>query len=170
MVRKSLVRMALAFAVFGGLLGPALAEDPKTLTPTAIELKSEPCGDGWTRWDSIGNVEGAMTYRERITALAANDNDIWVGTSYDRLLNRHEDKWTLQGRLDGIQITGIAVESASKVWLSTSDGIRRLEREADQPWRINEFRDYYEGHPSFVSGGYIPGEDAVRLWGYVDDW
>lgn len=169
MVRKTLVRIALAFAVCGGMTGSVLGDDPPTLVPTAIELKSEPCGDGWTRWDSIGNVEGAMTYRERITALAANQDEIWVGTSYGRLLTRQEDKWTLQGRLDGIQITGIAVENAGKVWLSTSDGIRRLERESDQPWRINEFRDYYEGHPSFVSGGYIPGENAVRLWGYVDD-
>lgn len=132
---KCVVAWGLTVAVFSGLLGPALAEDPKTLAPTAIELKSEPCGDGWTRWDSIGNAEGVVTYRERITALAANQDDIWVGTSYGRLLTRQEDKWTLQGRLDGIQITGIALENAGKVWLSTSDGIRRLERDADEPWR-----------------------------------
>jgi len=150
-------------------LSSALAEDPKTLTPTAIELKAEPCGDGWTRWESIGNVEGAMTYRERITALAANGSEIWVGTSIGRLLTRQEEKWTLQGRLDGIQITGITVETAGKVWLGTSDGIRRLDRNEDQPWQVTEFRYYYEGHPGFVSGAYIPGEDAVRLWGYVDD-
>ena len=55
------------------------------------------------------------------------------------------------------------------MWLSTSDGIRRLEKDGDQPWQVTEFRYYYEGHPVFVSGAYIPGEDAVRLWGYVDD-
>jgi hypothetical protein len=75
----------------------------------------------------------------------------------------------LQGQLNGIQITGIAVGGAKKVWLSTSDGVRRLAREKDEPWQVTEFRNYYEGHPSFVSGAYIPGEDAVRLWGYVDD-
>ena len=61
------------------------------------------------------------------------------------------------------------MEGADKVWLSTSDGIRRLERDGDQPWQVREFRYYYEGHPAFVSGAYMPGEDAVRLWGYVDD-
>ena len=97
MVRKSLVRIALAFAVCGAIANAALGDAPKTLAPTAIELKSEPCGDGWTRWDSIGNAEGVVTYRERITALVGNDNDVWVGTSYGRLLTRQEDKWTLQG-------------------------------------------------------------------------
>ena len=47
------------------------ADDPITLTPATIELTSTPCGDGWKRWDGIGNVEGAVAYRERLTALAA---------------------------------------------------------------------------------------------------
>jgi hypothetical protein len=60
MVRKSLVRIALAFAVCGGTISSVLGDAPPTLVPTAIELKSEPCGDGWKRWETIGNVEGAM--------------------------------------------------------------------------------------------------------------
>jgi len=55
MLCKCVVAWGLTVAVCGGLLGPALAEDPKTLAPTLIELKSEPCGDGWTWWDSIGD-------------------------------------------------------------------------------------------------------------------
>ena len=100
-----------------------------------------------------GNIEGAVN--ERITALMANGSDIWVGTCVGRLLTQHDNKWILQGQLKGIQITGIAVEGTDKVWLSTSDGIRRLEREGDQPWQVSEFRYYYEGHPAFVSGAYI---------------
>ena len=163
------MRLIVAFAVCGGISSSTLGNEPKTLIPTAIELKATPCGDGWTRWETIGDIEGALAYRERITALVANGSDVWLGTSYGRLLTRHENKWILQGQLKGIQITGIAIEGADKVWLSTSDGIRRLERDGDQPWQVKEFRYYYEGHPAFVSGGYIPGEDAVRLWGYVDD-
>lgn len=167
MFSKFHVRLIVAFAVCCGVTGSSLGDEPKTLVPTSIELKATPCGDGWKRWDSIGRIEGM--FRERITALVANDGDVWVGTSYGRLLTQQNDGWILQGRLDGIQITGIAVESADKVWLSTSDGIRRLEKDGDQPWQVKEFRYYYEGHPAFVSGAYMPGEDAVRLWGYVDD-
>jgi hypothetical protein len=77
------------------------------------------------------------------------------------------DKWTLQANLERVQVTGIAVEGPDKVWLSTSDGIRRLNRDKDAR-KLTEYHTYYQGHPSFVSGGYIPGEDSVRLWGYVD--
>lgn len=164
---KSYVRFIVAFAVSGGITGSTLGDEPKTLVPTAIELKSTPCGEGWKRWDAIGRIDGM--FRERITALVSNDGDVWVGTSYGRLLTQQKDGWILQGRLDGIQITGIAVEGAEKVWLSTSDGIRRLEKDGDQPWQVKEFRYYYEGHPAFVSVAYMPGEDAVRIWGYVDD-
>jgi hypothetical protein len=84
------------------------------------------------------------------------------------LLRFDGNRWTLEAAFDGnLQITGIAVESPNTVWLSTSDGIRRLDRSGNQ-WKLSEFRIYYQGHPGFVSGGYIPGEDAVRLWGYVD--
>jgi hypothetical protein len=85
------------------------------------------------------------------------------------LLSRQDDQWTLQGTLQGVQITGIAFEGSDKVWLSTSDGIRRLDRANERTWKVSVYRDYYEGHPSFVSVAYIPGEDAVRRWGYVDD-
>ena len=146
-----------------------LAEEVVLLRPEKLDLKSEMCGDGWQVWSGIGDLEGAVTYRERITALAAHANDVWVGTSGGRLLAFSDDGWLLQGQLKGIQVTGIAVENADKVWLSTNDGIRRLDREGQQLWKVNEFRHYYEGHPSFVSGGYIPGEDAERLWGYVDE-
>lgn len=165
MTPKSLV-WTLAITV--SVATSSRADDPITLTPTTIELTSTPCGDGWKQWESIGNIEGVVAHRERLTALVAHDNDVWVGTSFGRLLSRQDNRWTLQGTLKGIQITGIAFEQSDKVWLTTSDGIRRLEREGHQPWKVTEFREYYEGHPSFVSGGYIPGEDAERLWGYVD--
>ena len=161
--------LACALVIALSISTVSSADDPITLTPTTIELTSTPCDGGWKRWDGIGNVEGAVAYRERLTALAAHEGDVWVGTSHGRLLSRQDNQWTLQGTLQGIQITGIAFEGPDKVWLSTSDGIRRLDREGQQPWKVTEFREYYEGHPSFVSGGYIPGEDAKRLWGYVDD-
>ena len=160
---------AWALAIIVLVATSSRADDPITLTPATIELTSTPCGDGWKRWDGIGNVEGAVAYRERLTALAAHENDVWVGTSAGRLLSRQDNQWTLQGTLQGIQITGIAFEGSDKVWLSTSDGIRRLDRADERTWKVSEYREYYEGHPSFVSGAYIPGEDAVRLWGYVDD-
>lgn len=163
------VRWTVVFVVCSGIgiNCSTLGEEPKTFAPTTIELKATPCGDNWKRWESIGRIEGM--FRERITALATNDGDVWVGTSNGKLLTQRENGWILQCQLKGIQITGIAVEGTDKVWLSTSDGIRRLERGGDEHWQAQRFRYYYEGHPSFVSGGYIPGEDAVRLWGYVDD-
>ncbi len=145
------------------------ADETSKLTPSTIELKATSCGDGWKRWDGIGNVEGMVSYRERISRLAALGNEVWIGTSVGRLLSRQDSQWTLQGTLKGIQITGIAFEGPEKIWLSTSDGIRRLDQKDGQTWVVSEFQHYYEGHPSFVSGGYIPGEDAVRQWGYVDD-
>jgi hypothetical protein len=78
-----------------------------------------------------------------------------------------KDKWTLQAELKGVQITGIAFETADKLWLSTSDGIRRLSRDKEIG-QLEEYRQYYQGHPAFVSGGYIPAEDSVRPWGFVD--
>jgi hypothetical protein len=166
MIRKIL---AGTLAIIVLVATSSRADETITLTPASIELTSTPCGDGWKRWDGIGDAEGAVAYRERLTALAAQDGDVWIGTSQGRVLSRHETKWTLQGTLPGIQITGIAFEGADKVWLSTSDGVRRLDRAEKQTWKVSEYREYYEGHPSFVSGGYIPGEDAVRQWGYVDD-
>lgn len=167
MISKYHVRSLLTFIVICCVASPSLGDEPESLVPTIIELNATSCGSGWKRWESIGRIEGM--FRERITSLVSNDGDVWVGTSYGRLLTQQKDGWTLQGRLDGVQITGIAIGGSDEVWLSTNDGIRRLERDGKQPWQVKEFRHYYEGHPMFVSGAYVPGEDAVRLWGYVDD-
>ena len=66
------------------------ADDPITLTPAPMELTSTACGDGWKRWDGIGDAEGAVAYRERLTALAAQEGDVWVGRSHGQLLSRRE--------------------------------------------------------------------------------
>lgn len=158
----------LSFSIV--LIRNVTAEEPTRLVPQQIELEASPISDGWKQWGDIGDPRaGAVSHRERITALHADQNNVWVGTSRGRLLTQRAEEWILQGHLKGVQITGIAVESPDKVWLSTSDGIRQLEREKDKAWNVREYRHYYEGHPSFVSGAYLPGEDAVRLWGYVDD-
>ena len=146
-----------------------VTEEPrKLIKPRPVALSRTAAGDGWFQWGPIGTLKGFVAHRERITALSSGIGDtIWVGTSHGRLLSSESDRWTLQAELHGLQLTAIAVESPRRIWLSTSDGIRRLES-ADDQWKLTDFRQYYEGHPSFVSGGYIPGEDAVRLWGYVD--
>jgi hypothetical protein len=155
-------------AVFSLISTLASAEEAKTLAPKPITLNAKPCGEGWREWEGIGNLKGMVAYRERLTSICASAvGDVWVGTSLGRLLSMANDRWTLQADLGRLQITGIAVEEPDKVWLSTSDGIRRLSRDKDA-WRLTEYRQYYQGSPSFVSGGYIPGEDSVRLWGYVD--
>ena len=58
MFPKSHSRLAFVFVVCGGVARCALSEEPKTVVPTAIELKAPPSGDGWKRWDSIGRIEG----------------------------------------------------------------------------------------------------------------
>jgi hypothetical protein len=60
------------------------------------------------------------------------------------------------------------VEAPGRVWLSTSDGIRLLNQSEGNRWQVTAFKIYYQGQPAFVSGGYIPGVDAERLWGYVE--
>jgi hypothetical protein len=67
----------LPISIIMASFATASAEEPKSLSPTIIDLNSSPCGDGWKRWDSIGRIEGM--FRERITALVANDGDVWVG-------------------------------------------------------------------------------------------
>ncbi len=84
MFPKFHVRLIVAFVICGGFTSSGLGDEPKTLVPTAIDLKATPCGDGWTRWETIGDIEGAVAYRERITALVANGSDVWLGTSYGR--------------------------------------------------------------------------------------
>jgi len=147
----------------------ALADEPTDFGPLPISLSPTPCGEGWREWQGISNIKESWAERERITSLSAGtSNEVWVGTSHGRLLSLAGDQWTLQAHLKNVQITGISPQGTDRVWLSTSDGIRRLDRENER-WRLKVFRTYYEGHPSYVSGGYIPGEDAIRLWGYVDD-
>ena len=92
------VRLAFVFLVCGGMTITGLGDEPTTLVPTAIDLAATPCGDGWKQWETIGRIEGM--FRERITALVANDGDVWVGTSDGRLLTQHDEKWLLQGRLE----------------------------------------------------------------------
>ena len=65
-------------------------------------------------------------------------------------------------------MTAVAVETPSRVWFSTSDGIRRLDRVKTNSWRVTTFRIYTQGQPGLVSAGYNPGFDAERLWGDVD--
>lgn len=67
-------RLTVAVAIWVSMTGLAFGEEPKTVVPTTIELKVAPCGDGWKRWDSIGRI--AEMFRERITALVANDGDV----------------------------------------------------------------------------------------------
>ncbi len=144
------------------------ADDSTTFVPKQIELPSVRNGD-WVQWQGIGNLEGVLAHRERITAMVANKNELWVATSWGRLLTYADGNWTLQASLKGLQITGIAVKSPDMLWLSTSDGIRRLDQTETKSWKVTSSLVYYEGNPSFVSGGYIPGENGVRRWGYVDD-
>lgn len=164
----------LACLTLSLLVGPSLvsrtafAAEPVTLSFAAVELTAKDVGEGWQVWNEPGDVHGAISYRERNTALAIDAQDVvWVGTSLGRLFRREREVWTTTHLPDHVQITGIAVDG-NTVWLSTSDGIRRLVRN-ESTWQLTEYRQYYSGHPSFVSGAYIPGEDARRLWGYVDD-
>ena len=162
------LRQAIPVLVLLGSSTRGGEEPPRRYQPKPVALPRTTAGDDWFRWGTIGNLKGMVADRERITALSSGAGEsVWVGTSHGRLLSQESGRWMLQARFDGLQVTGIAAESARKVWLSTSDGIRLLES-VDGRWNSTEFRHYYEGHPSFVSGGYISGEDAVRLWGYVD--
>ena len=107
MFPNSHVRLIVAFVVCGGVNRSALGDNLTELVPTAIEMSAAPCGNGWKRWQNIGDIEGAVAHRERITALVGKGNDVWVGTSFGRLLTRHGNEWRLQGQLKGIQITGM---------------------------------------------------------------
>ncbi len=144
------------------------AEDVTRISAAPINLGFKSCGEGWREWRGIANPTGAVGWRERITALSVSPSgDLWVGTSHGRLLSMANQSWTLEAHCDRIQITGIACDGKERVWLSTSDGIRCLDKK-EGAWNVKAFRTYYQGHPAFASGGYIPGEDAERLFGYVD--
>jgi hypothetical protein len=164
-----MTRRALTFLLLLTITAKGGEELPALLTPRPIELPKKAIGAGWIEWESLANIHGMVAYRERITALSRGLGEtIWVGTSHGRLLSFDGESWVLKAVSPHVQLTGIALESDKTIWLATSDGIKRLEA-ADQKWKPTEFREYYEGHPSAVSGRYIPAEDAVRLWGYVDD-
>jgi hypothetical protein len=169
MTARVLFRRAIPALLLLGAGAVKGAEDsPKSIKPQPVELTRTAAGEGWFAWGPIASLKGFASYRERITALSSGIGEaIWVGTSHGRLLSFESGRWSMQAQFDRIQLTGIAVESATRIWVSTSDGIRLLDS-VDGQWKPTEFRDYFEGHPSFVSGGYIPGEDAARLWGYVD--
>jgi hypothetical protein len=162
----ALATTAAAAAVPAALADPPAKPEP--MRPSPIELPHVDAGDGWTKWEGLADIRGMMGARERLTALALGVGEtVWVGTSHGRVLSRDGGRWTLQANIDPTPVTGIAV-APKAVWLSTGDGVCRLDPADGGGWSLATFREYYEGHPSFVSGGYIPGEDAVRLWGRVD--
>jgi ligand-binding sensor domain-containing protein len=150
-------------------LNSLMAEDPERYTPAAIEIKKQPFADKWTEWRVIPEDE---PFREDalITSSTLDDvEQLWIGTNTGKLLKYKQGKWTQEVGLRGTQITGIAV-STDIVWLSTNDGIVRLQhpKENTDSWEVSRSRNYYQGHPAFVSGGYISGTDSSRLWGHVD--
>lgn len=49
-------------------VGPAVPEEPELQTPQPIVLESDKAA-GWTIWHGISNIEGAVTWRERSSAL-----------------------------------------------------------------------------------------------------
>ncbi len=139
------------------------ADETTTFAPKPIRFDVKPYDSVWRRWTGIGHFRG----RIRINSIVGNGNEIWIGTSQGKLLSLSNDAWTLQANLESSQITDIAFEGPNRIWLSTSDGIRRLDRQNDL-WNMSTFRTYYQGDPKFVSGAYLPGDDSERLWGYVD--
>ena len=139
------------------------AEEPAELKPSPVNLLSKPMRNEWR--ERVGVCHQRWP---RITALSVGQTgEIWVGTSDGRLLSNLNDNWVVQAELQGTQIRSIATVVAETVWLSTNEGLRRLDWN-NGSWKLTAFRNYYQGHPAFVSGGYLPGEDAVRLWGHVD--
>ncbi|HEX6986382.1 MAG TPA: two-component regulator propeller domain-containing protein [Planctomycetaceae bacterium] len=153
----------------------SIAADEAVLArPEPVTIPPVPAGGGWVRWDGFTKtINGSLA--ERVNAIAAVGDTVWVGTSAGRLFSRSGDGWTTEAELPvppgtsrRTQITGIARQADGTVWLSTDDGIRRL-APRDGGWTVTEFRTYYEGHPAFVSGAYLARDDSTRLWGYVDD-
>ena len=127
-----------------------------------IQIKSEPRNGGWREWT------GVINGNEWVSCLHADRQGVlWIGTSVGRVLTRRGEEWGVEVELEP-QVTGVAVESTNRVWLSTGDGIRLLDRQGNNQWRVTPFRTYYQGAPGLVSGGYGAGFDAERLWGYVD--
>jgi hypothetical protein len=142
--------------------------DTPVLTPKPITLKTT-THEGWRIWQDMGHPHGSPSYAECLTSMSADSaGNLWIGTSRGRLFSLDKKgQATLQVNLKTVELTGIAVDGPDKVWLSTDNGIRRITREKDA-WKLREYLQYYEGHPTGVSGGYIPDPDGVRLWGYVN--
>jgi hypothetical protein len=152
-----------------GLVGAwsTLAKAPAEFVPQPIKLESKSSDRGWKEWIGIAGPAG-FGNAEYITSLSSDGQDaVWVGTSRGRVLSRSGAEWMLEAHLDA-HITSVAVQTPSRVWLSTGDGIRLMNRSERNQWQVTAYRIYYQGQPSFVSGGYVPGTDAERLWGYVD--
>jgi hypothetical protein len=141
--------------------------EPATAVPAAVEIASETLASGWTAWTLVP-AEGAAPETEFVSALKADtDSTLWVGTSRGRVLTLKERTWTQQATLEGCQVTSVAPDGAGTVWLSASDGVARMDASADGHWTVTRFRTCYWGHPAFVSGGYVPGPNAERPFGYV---
>lgn len=130
--------------------------------------------NGWSSYDQIVGQSRSYLQGRRISAVHNHKGVVWVGTSFGQLLRWDADGWTEVGHLEhdetgSDQITGIAIADDGIVWLSTSDGVRQLTPQTDGRYAVRKFLTYYQGHPAFVSGPYMPGVDAVRRWGYVDN-
>lgn len=137
-----------------------LAAPAHQLTPAASTAQVNPLGGGWSAVDGLiarGDVVSVLRF--------APDGTLWVGTRGGRLLHESDDGWRCEVALAGLQITDLAFDDG--VWLATSDGIVRLEA-VDGGWSLRHDRTFYLGPPAFVSGAYMPGDDAERMWGYVD--
>ncbi len=156
--------LAVTFLMAASSSLALMADEPIDVKPAPVNLLWKPLRNEWREW--IGVCD--LGWRKRITALSVGQNgEIWVGTSDGRLLSMADDKWVVQAELPGLQIRSIATVVPETVWLSTNEGLRRLDWN-DGLWKLTSFRNYYQGPPAFVSGGYFPGEDAVRSWGHVD--
>jgi hypothetical protein len=169
-MRGRIRRCSLLWAMAASLVVTwvVLPEAPAEFVPEAIKLESKARDGGWNEWIGIAGPAGFGLNTERITSLSADGQGIiWVGTSRGRVLTRSGAEWALQAHLDA-QVTEVAVEASNRVWLSTGEGIRLLNRTEGKRWRVTAYRVYYQGQPALVSGGYAPGVDAERLWGYVD--
>jgi len=156
---------------------PLLPADELIAYPRVASITAQDLRSGWTAWQGITNVEGQAHLKERAVALHVDaEGTVWVGTSRGRLFSKSAQHWMLEAKFEDLQITGVATgvyvshgkPVEGTVWLSTSDGILQL-APIDAGWDVTRYRIYYEGHPGFVSGAYVPGEDAVRIWGYVDN-
>ena len=54
-------------------------KEPTLITPRPIELPRKSVGGGWVEWESLANLNGMVTYRERITSLRAGNRRDHLG-------------------------------------------------------------------------------------------